>query len=215
MIENTPFLIGKIESHLSISQAFDQLPNTNEIHISCLNWEAEFPYLPNCRVHIGWNVTGLFLQFTIQEQQTLATHTSLHGTVCEDSCVEFFVSFDNLQSFFNFEFNAVGSMHVAHRACDGSYKHTLSDADLGRITVQSSLPLRHTVNIHNSDWTLNAHLPASLFNNPNWNKQEIWGNFYKCGNKLDVPHYVSWKAIEYEKPNFHLPQFFGKLVCQP
>ena len=37
-------------------------------------------------------------------------------------------------------------------------------------------------------------------------------NFYKCGDKLSRPHYLSWKPIKTGKPNFHVPQFFGE--CQ-
>ena len=37
------------------------------------------------------------------------------------------------------------------------------------------------------------------------------GNFYKCGSKTAHPHYVSWSAIDGDKPDFHRPDCFGKL----
>src|SRR5690606_1910669 len=37
------------------------------------------------------------------------------------------------------------------------------------------------------------------------------GNFYKCGDELPEPQFVAWNPIDYPTPNFHLPQFFGKL----
>lgn len=36
-------------------------------------------------------------------------------------------------------------------------------------------------------------------------------NFYKCGDKLQTPHFLSWNPINLEKPNFHCPEFFGTL----
>ena len=35
-------------------------------------------------------------------------------------------------------------------------------------------------------------------------------NFYKCGDELPVPHYLTWNTISSDEPNFHLPQFFGE-----
>ena len=39
-------------------------------------------------------------------------------------------------------------------------------------------------------------------------------NFYKCGDKLPVPHFVSWAPIVTDRPNFHCPEFFGEVVME-
>ena len=44
--------------------------------------------------------------------------------------------------------------------------------------------------------------------------KEIRANFYKCGDELDKPHYLSWNPINLEKPNFHCPEFFGTLFFE-
>ena len=36
-------------------------------------------------------------------------------------------------------------------------------------------------------------------------------NFYKCGDKLPVPHFLSWKPINVPAPDFHLPCFLETL----
>ena len=41
--------------------------------------------------------------------------------------------------------------------------------------------------------------------------KEIKANFYKCGDDLQTPHFLSWNPIEIEQPNFHRPDFFGTL----
>jgi len=36
-------------------------------------------------------------------------------------------------------------------------------------------------------------------------------NFYKCGDKLTVPHYVTWNPVGTENPDYHQPEHFGLL----
>jgi hypothetical protein len=40
---------------------------------------------------------------------------------------------------------------------------------------------------------------------------EIKANFYKCGDELQTPHFLSWNPIEIDQPDFHRPDFFGTL----
>ena len=42
----------------------------------------------------------------------------------------------------------------------------------------------------------------------------IRANFYKCGDKLQQPHFLSWNPISTPRPNFHVPQFFGTLELE-
>ena len=37
---------------------------------------------------------------------------------------------------------------------------------------------------------------------------------YKCGDKLQTPHFLSWAPIDLPKPKFHCPEFFGELVFE-
>jgi len=39
----------------------------------------------------------------------------------------------------------------------------------------------------------------------------MMANFYKCGDGLSKPHYLSWKPIVAEKPDFHRPEFFSTI----
>ena len=49
---------------------------------------------------------------------------------------------------------------------------------------------------------------------PNNLPEKLMGNFYKCADGTDSPHYVSWSPIKTEKPNFHCPEFFGELIFE-
>ncbi|MDE6137165.1 MAG: hypothetical protein K2F97_06800, partial [Muribaculaceae bacterium] len=43
---------------------------------------------------------------------------------------------------------------------------------------------------------------------------EMRGNFYKCASATSQPHYLSWNPIDTPEPDFHRPEFFGKLILQ-
>ena len=43
---------------------------------------------------------------------------------------------------------------------------------------------------------------------------EMRGNFYKCASATSQPHYLSWSPIDTPEPDFHRPEFFGKLTLQ-
>ena len=40
---------------------------------------------------------------------------------------------------------------------------------------------------------------------------KIEANLYKCGDKCDQPHFLSWSPIGLPSPNFHCPEFFGTI----
>ncbi|MNL73189.1 hypothetical protein D3C87_1986170 [compost metagenome] len=44
--------------------------------------------------------------------------------------------------------------------------------------------------------------------------QKFKGNFYKCGDKLEQPHYLSWSPIHLPHPQFHAIDFFGNINFQ-
>jgi len=46
------------------------------------------------------------------------------------------------------------------------------------------------------------------------NGKTMRANFYKCGDKLQTPHFLSWAPIDLPKPKFHCPEFFGELVFE-
>ena len=40
------------------------------------------------------------------------------------------------------------------------------------------------------------------------------GNFYKCGDETDYPHFGMWNPVGTEKPDFHRPEYFGELIIE-
>ena len=88
----------------------------------------------------------------------------------------------------------------------------LSEQLISQIKYQSVI-----CNQQSSDdihWELTLSIPNNLFC---FNKVEALkgkkcrANFYKCGDNLSTPHFISWSGIKSATPDFHLPQFFGAL----
>ena len=60
-------------------------------------------------------------------------------------------------------------------------------------------------------------IPSSIFvNNVNFSFTKLTANanFYKCGDETQKPHYLSWNPVKTSKPDFHRPEYFGKLIFE-
>jgi hypothetical protein len=42
--------------------------------------------------------------------------------------------------------------------------------------------------------------------------RNITGNFYKCGDETEYPHFGCWNLIASPVPDFHRPEYFGEIV---
>ena len=61
-------------------------------------------------------------------------------------------------------------------------------------------------------WELVVAIPFRLMGlDPDNLPEKIMGNFYKCADDTEFPHFVSWSPIDLPSPNFHCPEFFGEI----
>ena len=66
-------------------------------------------------------------------------------------------------------------------------------------------------------WHLAIVLPATAFfkhHITSFDGMAATANFYKCGDLLAQPHFLSWNKIDIAKPDFHRPDFFGKITFE-
>ena len=181
--------------------------------LSAQNWvRAEGVHASFDIFHDGDHI---YLRYFVQESQVRAVNTGFQTPVWEDSCVEFFLSLkgDN-DRYYNFEFNAIGTILAAY----GSNRHErswLPEEVLKHIEIHPSLG-REPFGIINTPtrWELKIRIPKeTLVHTPVGDLSGLDGyaNFYKCGDKLEQPHYLSWNPVLTEKPDFHTPHFFRHL----
>jgi hypothetical protein len=65
------------------------------------------------------------------------------------------------------------------------------------------------------EWELTVKIPLRIMGiNPENIPTKIQGNFYKCADGTDSPHYVTWSPVKTEIPDFHRPEFFGELIFE-
>jgi hypothetical protein len=193
-----------------LSGIMDQQP---KLKINTLNWKG-YDYLPLSEFAIAWSGSEIILKYWVREKWLVAEKTEDNQNVYEDSCVEFFVSPEMDGIYYNFEFNAIATCLMGN----GTGRADAKRVDPAIISKIRRLPSigRNPVKETGGDfsWTLTVAIPLNVFfrhDIADLKGKTFRANFYKCGDKLPIPHYVTWNPVGTEKPDFHRPEYFGKL----
>ena len=119
--------------------------------------------------------------------------------------------------YFNLEINCGGTPLMHYNIIPRKEVENLKIEDIEKIEIAHSLPQIVDPEIREKiTWTLEYRIPIDVlrkYSNITQPKAGIiWrGNFYQCGDKTSNPHYLTWSIVDNNKPDFHLPQFFGIL----
>ena len=181
--------------------------------LEMINWK-EFPYKPDVSVQIAYNESELFLQYLVNEQSVKAEIAESNGKVWTDSCVEFFLSPEGNDEYYNLEMNCIGTILLGFRKKGepAVYANDEQIAAIRRISTLGETTFPEQMGA--TTWELTIAIPWEVFFKHSLQTiqgKKTRGNFYKCGDGLKVPHFVSWTKIKTEKPSFHSPAFFGGL----
>lgn len=111
------------------------------LKLDVVNWE-DFPYHPEVAVQIGYNEEELFLQYQVSEQSVKAEITKSNGRVWTDSCVEFFLSPEGNDVYYNLEMNCIGTALLGYRKKGDPTIHASEEqiASIRRISSLGSSP---------------------------------------------------------------------------
>lgn len=180
--------------------------------IGCLNWPDAFPYAPEAEFEISHSGAELHLGFRVREDAVRAVCASDGGRAWEDSCVEFFFALRQDGTYYNLECTCIGRLLL----CCGTGRHgrePLPEPLLQGIRRTSTLGadpfgLREGP----CTWEVRLDIPAAVFGLETFDGLHARGNFYKCGDGLPVPHYLSWAPVGTPRPDFHRPEFFDEIV---
>lgn len=182
--------------------------------LGCINWES-YPYRPKVAFQMAYGRDELYLRFCVQEQSVRARYTQANEAVWTDSCVEFFLSPDSNEQYYNLETNCIGTQLLGY--ADGVNPRVHAGADtLSHIRKTSTLgnaPFEEKK--QETYWEVCMAIPTECFfahqlKGPLKGKS-MTANFYKCGDELSVPHFVSWAPIHTPEPSFHQPGFFQEI----
>ena len=153
---------------------------------------------------------GFALRMTAIESNPKAVYTKFDEPVYTDSCLEFFVSFNNESNkYMNFEMNSNGAFLAAVRTDRAN-----------KTSIKMLAPLPKVKAFKNDDsWSVEVFFSndfiGKTFGKFSFARGESFrGNFYKCGDETEIPHFGMWNPVETEKPDFHRPEFFGTLTIE-
>lgn len=116
------------------------------------------------------------------------------------------------KEYYNIEFNLLGTCMAGYGAGRENRK-SLSKAIIEEIKTYSQIKNKH-IDQAEYHWQLTLIIPISFFFQHTLNALKgitAKANFFKCGDELPEPHFLAWNPIKYDKPEFHLPAFFGEV----
>ena len=208
-------------SHLGavdLEKVSELLEAQAELHsIDLLNWDT-FQYAPEVKFRIAYSNNEIWLKYYVREKYILAEVAETNGGVASDSCVEFFFDPKADGNYYNFEFNCIGTVHLAYGP--GRHDRTFIDKNdiESQIKVVSSLgtePFTEKTGGHS--WEMTIIIPAKILTydeSIHLKGLEAKANFYKCGDRTSERHYLSWNPVGTERPDFHRPEYFGKVFFE-
>jgi len=181
--------------------------------VEMLNWVREYPYRPITYFTIARSIDSIFIKYNVHGSMLRAIYSNDQDPVHEDSCVEFFCKTPESDEYMNFEFNCIGTCKAGKRKSRSEDVTHFSLSDLKTIERYPSIGRRAFKELEGMfEWELTVKIPFSLMGiDPANLPEKLLGNFYKCADGTDSPHFVSWSPVKTEKPDFHRPEFFGEL----
>lgn len=165
------------------------------------------------RFKIAHNNHNIYLHYDVIEPEITATYLKHNTPVCKDSCIEFFIAFEEDTNYYNFEFNALGSCLLAWGP-DRYNRQLLDIKIIDLIKVKTEIKRISQNGLTMFNWKIFIIIPLSTFsfnNIKSLKNIKAKANFYKCGNNLSKPHYITWNNIRSEKPDFHLKSYFREI----
>lgn len=197
---------------IDIDKAFEAI-NVPYHKIDTLNWAKDFPLKPEVEFAIAHANNNIYVRYNVVEDAMRVKYIVDSGSEpYEDSCVEFFISLDD-STYYNIESNCVGAVLFGEGKGRNRFRH--GDPVTQHILRYPTMECQQ-VDAQSGDykWSLTMVVPANLLgvgSDFQLKGTTAMANFYKCGDMMPKAHFLSWNPIKFEKPNFHLPEFFGEI----
>lgn len=208
---NVPFVEGLEKMNLG---DFEEVMRDKGVSASVneANW-GEYPYCPKVVFSIARSRTHLFIKYSVRGLDLRAMALEDNGNVWEDSCCEFFVSHPSDGTYYNFEMNCIGTL-LASKRYSREASEKIPPSVLKRVIRHSTLPHERVEERGKVfEWEVWMGIPLDLMGLDSENLPPyLMANFYKCGDKTGHPHFLSWNPISTPAPDFHRPEFFGKII---
>jgi hypothetical protein len=216
------YKVAKLNSPIVIDADWNKTAWQGVDSIKLENRMGALPdFIPITYAKMLFDDLNVYIIFKVQDRFVRIVTNEINGPVWEDACAEFFFSPDMTapRKYFNLEMTGGGTPLMCYNTFPLEL-HYLDTADIKEIEIAHSLPELVPNEITDSiTWTLEYSVPLALLEKyanvsrpapgVNW-----MANFYKCASNNSNPHYYTWSRVNNPTPNFHLPEYFGKLVFE-
>ncbi len=174
-------------------------------------------YRPKAEARLLYTESAFYLKLTAIEPQAKmrAKARGISPNVYQDSCMELFFmpAPDKDQRYMNLEFNPVEALYVGV-GTGRQDSRLLKEQDISVFSIET---FSEETDEGILNWGLCAKIPFSFLEELRFpinfqSGHRMKGNFYKCGDLTQTPHYGVWSPIDWPQPDFHRPEFFSELV---
>lgn len=178
--------------------------------VTTFPWNCE--YQPVTLAQVAALEDTFAVRMRTDEKNPRTEVKELNGPVYTDSCMEFFFMPDPESSneYINWEFNSAGTLFISLGTDRFERRNLEPENYAGLFQVKTR--------VDKDGWEVGWRIPYgflkkyfSAFQIREGRKMR--GNFYKCADRAERPHYGCWAPIDLPKPDFHCPDFFGDLIC--
>ncbi|MBE7064123.1 MAG: hypothetical protein IJN25_04690 [Clostridia bacterium] len=201
------YVIKKVETK---PLDWDQVPKAE---IDAYRW-MDNGYAPRVRAALCYNRDAIYIKFWAYETEIRGTHKTHNEQVCEDSCVEFFFHPNSDPNFFNIETNVLGTQLIGF----GPERNGRTRVEVEDDVMQIIPSVKDAEGYDNTFWTVEYRVPFSFlkrfYGDLDIVKDGLRANLCKCGDLTRYEHYGMWNEIEIEEPDYHRPDWFGKMTFE-
>lgn len=191
------YVVTKIPESICLTDpCWMQIPS---IAVDVFPWKEYYVDIKTT-VKVARTDTALLLRYETDERPLRAVNTEQNSPVCQDSCMEFFFRGDDPAHYINLEINPLGTLYA-------NMDHKPIPVDGKMLNIVSM--------ITPEKWLLQFEVSFELFERYFGTLHDhLYCNFYKCGDLTGHEHYACWNPVPGEKPKFHQPEHFGKLIVK-
>lgn len=180
------------------------------------HWEAPIPYRPKTFAKLYVFENSLCAELKCYEENPKAVFTKRDEPIWCDSCLEFFVKpFLFKDEYINIETNA-----------NGVFLSEIGKGKTDRVYIKLFTDLAPDVSAFKSEdadgrfWSVKIRLTADFLssvyqiNSEEVRFDNVFCNFYKCGDECETPHYIAFNPVTTLPPGFHNPDCFAKFILE-
>ena len=143
-----------------ISSALDK--KKERLKIDTLNWGG-YTYKPGVELSMAYSDHEIFIKYYIREEYFKAEKTEPNQMVCEDSCVEFFVSPEDDGIYYNLEFNGIGTclLGTGTERANSTRANPEIISKIRRLTSAGDKPVKERKGDYS--WSITVAIPFDVF----------------------------------------------------